>query len=211
MMRKDRTILAALIAVTLAGTAGCVTRGQFRENSASVDGRMSSVESGVEANEHRISDLKQETDQKLAAIREQAGRALATGQEAEELANRALNGRLLWTVNLTNDLVKFSFEKAILSPEAEAMLDDLAEKIRSYGKAVYLEIEGHTDSSGSEGYNKILGEKRAQAVRDYLGLAGGIPLHAMSTISYGESQPIADNSTREGRAQNRRVVIKVLE
>ncbi len=57
----------------------------------------------------------------------------------------------------------------------------------------------------------MLGEKRAEAVRNYLNMKDGIPLHAMNIISYGETQPVADNSTRDGRAQNRRVVVKVLE
>lgn len=218
MMRKDRLIVAGLVVVTLAGITGCITRGRFRENSAAVDGRMSAVESGLEANEHRIGNLRDETDEKIRGLQAETDRARRTGEEAsgkataaQDTANRALNGRLLWTVNLTNDLVKFSFEQAFLSPEAKSLLDELAQKVKSYGKAVYLEIEGHTDSSGSEPYNLVLGEKRAEAVRDYLGQTTQIPLHAMNTISYGESMPIADNSTREGRSRNRRVVIKVLE
>jgi len=78
-------------------------------------------------------------------------------------------------------------------------------------KTVYLEIEGHTDNVGSEEYNKVLGERRAEAVRVYLNEKGGIPLHAMNVISYGEDEPVSDNGSRTGRAQNRRVVIRVLE
>ena len=76
---------------------------------------------------------------------------------------------------------------------------------------MYLEIEGHTDNVGAETYNERLGAERAGHVLKYLNQKGGLPLHAMNAVSYGESQPIADNSTRQGRAQNRRVVIKVLE
>ena len=76
---------------------------------------------------------------------------------------------------------------------------------------MYIEIEGHTDNVGSEKYNHDLGLKRAEAVRNYLRKEGGIPLHAINVISYGESKPEADNSTRDGRAANRRVVINVLE
>jgi peptidoglycan-associated lipoprotein len=78
-------------------------------------------------------------------------------------------------------------------------------------KTVYLEIEGHTDNVGGELYNAQLGEKRAKAVMNYLNEKGGVPLHAMSVISYGESKPVADNKTADGRAQNRRVVVRVLE
>jgi outer membrane protein OmpA-like peptidoglycan-associated protein len=77
-------------------------------------------------------------------------------------------------------------------------------------RALYFEIEGHTDNIGSEAYNLQLGEKRATAVRNYLSQKG-IPLHALNVISLGESRPVADNGTPQGRAQNRRVVIRVLE
>ena len=78
------------------------------------------------------------------------------------------------------------------------------------------ELVGHwafdvTDNAGSTEYNYSLGEKRAMAVRNYLSESGGIPLHAMNTISYGESRPVADNGTQEGRSMNRRVVVRVLE
>jgi outer membrane protein OmpA-like peptidoglycan-associated protein len=76
---------------------------------------------------------------------------------------------------------------------------------------VYLEIEGHTDNIGSEEYNQHLAHARAEAVRNYLAEKDGIPLHAMNVISFGESKPLAANTTSEGRAQNRRVVIRVLE
>ena len=98
-----------------------------------------------------------------------------------------------------------------MADEAKPTLDDLARKVKSYNRAIYIEIEGHTDNVGDANYNLILGEKRADAVRNYLNQEGGIPLHAMNTISYGETQPEADNSTSEGRSANRRVVIRVLE
>ena len=218
MRMRGQALVAGLLAVAVIAGTGCVTKRRFRDNVEAVDGRIGSVESGVEANERRINDLKTETDGKISAVEEQANAAMQAGQQAgskadaaQAAADRAAKGRLLWSVNLTNDMVKFAFNGASLGDETMVMLDELAGKIKSFGKAVYVEIEGHTDSSGDEGYNLMLGEKRAEAVRNYLGKKGGIPLHAMNAISYGESQPIADNSTRDGRAQNRRVVVKVLE
>ena len=78
-------------------------------------------------------------------------------------------------------------------------------------KGVYLEIQGHTDSTGPESWNLLLGKKRAEAVMEYLHKNYHIPLHRMEVISYGSDMPVGDNSTREGRAQNRRVVILVFE
>jgi peptidoglycan-associated lipoprotein len=95
--------------------------------------------------------------------------------------------------------------------EAKSTLNDLTESIKAYGKAVYIEIEGHTDNTGTDAYNYTLGLRRATAVRDYMHQVGGIPLHAMNTISFGESSPVSDNSTSTGRSQNRRVVVRVLE
>jgi outer membrane protein OmpA-like peptidoglycan-associated protein len=106
--------------------------------------------------------------------------------------------------------VKFSFNQAKLPSEATSILDELADRVRGMEKTVYLEIEGHTDNIGSGDYNMRLGEMRAMAIRNYL-VEKGIPLHAMQVISYGEEKAVASNSTRDGRAQNRRVVIRVLE
>jgi outer membrane protein OmpA-like peptidoglycan-associated protein len=78
-------------------------------------------------------------------------------------------------------------------------------------KGLYLEIQGHADSSGPEDWNLFLGKKRAEAVMEYLHNMYHIPLHRMEVISYGSDKPIADNSSSEGRAQNRRVVILVYE
>jgi outer membrane protein OmpA-like peptidoglycan-associated protein len=132
---------------------------------------------------------------------------MSKAQQAEKLAK----GKILWTVTLSDDRVKFGFDQDAFSPEATSDLDALASKVKSMDKAVYLEIEGHTDNTGGDLYNMQLGEKRAKAVMTYLNEKGGIPLHAMSVISYGESKPVADNGTSDGRAQNRRVVVRVLE
>ena len=111
---------------------------------------------------------------------------------------------------LSNDDVRFSLEKAELSDDAKAVLDGFVAGLKSENQNVFVEIQGHTDASGDETYNMTLGEKRAEAVRRYISRAG-VPLHRMSVISYGESEPVADNSTREGREQNRRVVLVVLK
>ena len=86
---------------------------------------------------------------------------------------------------------------------------EFAEKLKGENKNVYLEIQGHTDASGGKEYNYKLGEERAEAVRRYLSKQG-IALNRMSTISYGEDEPVSKNTSRKGRAQNRRVVVVVL-
>ena len=105
----------------------------------------------------------------------------------------------------------FTFDGDKVPDDAQTILDDLAGKVKGLDKGVYLEIEGHTDNIGSEDYNEHLGELRAEAVRNYLAEKAGIPLHVMNVISFGETKPVAANNTAEGRAKNRRVVVRVLE
>ena len=89
-------------------------------------------------------------------------------------------------------------------------LDELANKLKADPAGNYIEIEGHTDSTGSTAMNERLGLARAENVKRYLYETYQIPLHKINVISYGEDKPVAPNNTRAGRAQNRRVVIKVL-
>jgi len=205
------------VALALFASTGCVSKKLFRKNVEETDQRVSDVETGVETNERRIRDLKEETDSRLAAVDSKADRATEIGQgamtradQASVLADKAIRGKLLYEVTLSNDKVKFSFDQTSIPADAAAVLDDLIAKVKSYNKAVYVEIEGHTDNTGTEQYNLTLGEQRAMAVRNYL-FEGGIPLHAINVISRGEQAPVADNKTADGRAQNRRVVVKVLE
>jgi outer membrane protein OmpA-like peptidoglycan-associated protein len=102
---------------------------------------------------------------------------------------------------------EFDFDSATLKPEMESALDDVAARIAASKGAESLSIVGHTDSTGPEDYNQGLSERRAQAVADYLAGQGVDPAR-MTTSGMGESSPIADNGTREGRAQNRRVEIQ---
>ncbi len=83
-------------------------------------------------------------------------------------------------------------------------------QIKADPKGAFFEIEGHTDNVGTPQINEKIGLERAEAVKRYLYEQHQIPLHKMNVISYGEVKPVAPNKTRDGRAQNRRVVIKVL-
>ena len=105
--------------------------------------------------------------------------------------------------------VHFEFDKSSLTPLGRRVLDEAAEKLKD-NPNLTVEIEGHTDSIGTELYNLGLGKRRAEAVKGYLVLRHQIDSERMTALSYGESRPIADNRTAEGRAQNRRVEFKVL-
>jgi len=96
-----------------------------------------------------------------------------------------------------------------LTPLGRRVLDEAAQKLKEQ-PALIVEIEGHTDSIGTELYNLGLGKRRAEVVKGYLVLRHQVDPKRMTTLSYGEARPIADNRTREGRALNRRVEFKVL-
>lgn len=99
----------------------------------------------------------------------------------------------------------FEFDSARLTPAGEAALDVVVSTMQAQPD-LHVSCEGHTDSVGSDAYNEMLGQRRADSVRDYL-VANGIDAARVSTTSYGESRPAADNATAEGRAENRRVEV----
>jgi outer membrane protein OmpA-like peptidoglycan-associated protein len=141
----------------------------------------------------------------VTAVEGRAREALDRANAAHKLAE----GKFLYQVVLSDDSVKFPVDQHALSPEAEARLKELADQLKVENRNVYLEIQGHTDSTGSDAHNEVLGLARAEAVRRYLS-EQGVPLNRMSTISYGKDAPAASNDTPDGRAQNRRVVVMVL-
>ena len=107
------------------------------------------------------------------------------------------------------DGVHFDFDKATLKPEAEVVLNEAAALLNKHERVV-VEVAGHTDSMGSEEYNQGLSERRANAVQDYL-VSKGVRASRMTAKGYGESMPVASNDTDEGRAENRRVELIVLD
>lgn len=167
--------------------SGCATKKY-------VDESLMPVQSQVATHETQIQGLDRTS-------REALERAIAAGKLAE--------GKFLYSMVLSDDAVKFPVDRSELSPEAEARLAAFTEKLKSENKNVYVEIQGHADSTGAAAYNEQLGEERAETVRRYLNRQG-MALNRIGTISYGEEAPVAPNNTRAGRAQNRRVVLIVL-
>ena len=118
--------------------------------------------------------------------------------------------RLVYEVVLSEDQGNFKFGQTKLPDEAKQKIDEMVAQMKQDPKNIYLEIEGHTDNVGDKATNEKIGLARADAVKRYLYEQYQIPLHKMNVISYGKDKPVAPNKTKAGRAQNRRVVIKVL-
>jgi outer membrane protein OmpA-like peptidoglycan-associated protein len=194
MTLKSSTGIVGAILVGAVGLSGCATKQFVRDNVAVVNQK-------ADANQARLN----QDDAQLANLDRNSREALERAQAAGKLAE----GKFLYSMVLSDDSVKFPVNRAELSAEAQTRLMDFVQKLKADNKNVYLEIQGHTDSTGSAPHNMTLGEQRAEAVRLFMNQQG-VPLNRMSTISYGQTSPVAPNTTRAGRAQNRRVVVIVM-
>jgi len=211
-----RSILVPLVAASVASLAlsGCATKkyvgrevGEINQKVDTLSGEMEKTQERVKRSEVRIDDVDKQAQAGISDAKGSAQTALKRATEAE----RAAKGKLIYTVTLSNDKVTFPVNRAAVSPDARSLVDEAIAQLKAENRGVYFEIEGHTDSSGSEAYNEKLGLDRATAVRNYMHDQQGIALNRIEVISYGETKPVVDNKTREHRAQNRRVVINVLE
>lgn len=227
-MRRQIMVLA-MSAVTLAVAPACATKGFVRESVGEVNEKVTTLGKSLEETQERVRQNEQkigEVDQKAAAASTAASNAQRSADQASTQATQAAEvgkraearaatveaetRKLIFETVISEDSGKFKFGAAELPDEAKAAIDQMVSQIKNDRKAVWIEIEGHTDNVGDAKYNERLGLQRAEAVKRYLYEQHQVPLHKMNTISYGEEKPASDNKTREGRAQNRRVVIKVL-
>jgi len=218
-----RFFVAVPIAMlVIGGSTACATKKFVRTSVGEVNDKVDSVGKAVEETQERTRQNEGKiaaVDQKADAASQSADRANSAAGQAQSAADAAASKadavdkaskRLVYEVVLSEDEGNFKFGKVALPDEAKAKLDEMIAQIKADPKGAYFEIEGHTDSVGDKKVNEKIGMERAEAVRTYLYEQHQIPLHKMNVISYGKSKPIAPNKTKAGRAQNRRVVIKVL-
>ena len=215
--------------LALGGSTACATKKFVRTSVSEVNDKVDSLGRSVEEtqertrrNEGRITEV----DQKAQAAQSSADKANSAASDAAKAANAAgdsasaannkvetLNktvNRLVYEVVLSEDEGNFKFNNIDLPDEAKSRLDELISQMKADPKGAFFEIEGHTDNVGPTEVNERIGLERAEAVKRYLYEHHQIPLHKINVISYGEDKPVAPNNTRDGRAQNRRVVIRVL-
>ena len=217
----------ALIALTVSalavtGTSACATKKYVNTRVGDVDSKVSTLAGDVEKNQQRINEVDQKAGAAGDAARAADARAAAAGEAAGSArsAADAVNSRveaidksgrrLVYEVVLSEAKSGFKFGKVDLPDDAKAALDKVITDLQADPKSVFFEIEGHTDSVGNPRYNEQLGMKRAEAVKRYLYETHQVPLHKINVISYGEEKPVADNKTKAGRAENRRIVVRML-
>jgi peptidoglycan-associated lipoprotein len=231
IMRNFKAVLATMSIGLLAagGTTACATKKFVRTNVGEVNDKVDALGRSVEQtqertrqNETRIAEVDTKA-QNAASSAQQANTAAATAQNSANAANNTAKAvdtrvdaldkssrRLVLEVVLSENSAGFQFGRKDLPDAAKQQIDELISRLKQDPKNIYIEIEGHTDNVGSAEFNEKLGLERAQEVERYLYEKYQVPLHKINVISYGMGKPVADNKTKEGRAQNRRVVIRIL-
>lgn len=187
IQRTSKMFVAGAMLLGVVSLGGCATKKYVNEQVGVVSTRVT------------------DHDTKLATLDDTTREALQRADAAGKLAE----GKFVYSMVLSDDSMKFPISKATLSPEARARLDAFVSKLKTDNRNVYVEVQGHTDSTGSKEGNYRLGEERAEAVRRYLNQQG-VALNRIGTISYGAEAPVAPNTDRAGRQANRRVVLIVL-
>jgi len=221
-MKTRLTMLIALATLVVLSSVGCATkkyvRNRVSERVTPLEQRTGELEETSRRNSQDLGRLS--TD--VTDVKGRADRAQSQADTALSRANEA-NTRVSGAEQSVNDLrsnldayalqntatVRFKFDSYQLTPEAKEALDQLAAQIKDRTNFI-LEIEGFADWVGKDAYNNQLTQKRADAVRRYLAEQHDIPLFRMHNLGFGEMRPVADNHTREGRAENRRVEVRLL-
>jgi outer membrane protein OmpA-like peptidoglycan-associated protein len=225
--------VAALLAASV-GTQGCATKKYVRQQVDPVTTRVAGVEqksgenakeiesvsnSASRANERaqgaerlateagqaasRANDSATQAQQKADSANALAQQGLTKANDVERMVGNVDNYKLV-----TNENVLFKVNRAILDEQAKSQLDKVASNLSGMKRFV-VEVEGFTDKTGPANYNLSLSERRANAVIRYLTVNKQVPLRNIRVLGIGADSPVADNKTRDGRKQNRRVEIKI--
>jgi len=238
-MRHSKFVLVGLF-LAAGVLPACATKGYVGKQVKTVDDKVETLSGSLEEtqartkrNEEAITQVDQRAQAAAGAAQTAANTANTAATRAQESAGQASTEakaadskaaaadakavevdkntkRLVFTVVLSDDEGNFKTADSKLPDDAKAKIDQLVTQLKADPKGAFFEIEGHTDNTGPKMLNEKLGLERAEAVKRYLYEQHQIPLHKMNVISYGPERPAAPNKTRAGRAQNRRVVIKVL-
>ncbi len=212
------SVLAVLVAGSLPFTVGCATKKYVRNQTAPIISNVDELNEQTAKNTHDIKDTDTRAQQGIAQA---DSKAAAAGQAADQANQNATQAgkrvtSLAGTVeNLDNykpvaeTTVLFGFDKSQLTPKDKQTLDDFAAQLQSQRHYI-VEVEGYTDSTGPANYNDQLSQRRADAVIRYLAQKYNVPPYKIFHIGLGKDNPVAQNTTAQGRAQNRRVDVRLM-
>ena len=222
MQVRSLVNMLAVATIVVGTTTACATKKFVRNEVGTVNTRVETLSQSLEAtqeqtkqNQARITQVDQKADQvgiwaKEAQTSASTANSAAAAASAKIDAVEATNKRLVYEVVISEDQGQFKFASADLPEAVQARIDQMVADLKANPRGNFVEIEGHTDATGDKTVNQRIGEQRAEAVKRYLYETHQVPLHKMNVISWGEDKPVSPNNTRDGRAQNRRVVIRVL-
>ena len=228
-------VLATIVALGV-GSSACATKKFVRTQVGEVNSKVETLNTTLEETQQRTKENEQkitQVDTKVGQVDAKADQVGIWAKDAQSAAGVAQTSattatskadaantkveavdahskRLLFEVVLSEDQGSFKFGNAELPEPAKMRIDQLIAQLKADPRGAYIEVEGYTDNVGPAQINNRVGLERAEAVKRYLYETHQVPLHKINVISYGEEKPAAPNGTRAGRAQNRRVVIKVL-
>ena len=220
-MRKLLMPLAAA-AVGLSTLTGCASKKFVTTNVDELNDKVEANGRALERtqvrqrnNERRIDDVDRNVQSVGQTARNAHANALDAASATKTAAGRLdaidrASRRLVYDLVVSDQENGFRFGQADLPADTKASIDRLMAKVVQLSQNIFVEIEGHTDGTGASDVNRRVGLARAESVRRYLHDQHHIPLHKMNVISFGGERPVAPNSTPDGRAQNRRVVIRIL-
>ncbi len=220
-----RFLLPVLVVGAMALTAGCATKTYVKQQTTPVINKIDELDVQTAQTTHGIKDTDQRAQQGIQGVEAKASaadqKALAAGQQADQAqqlastANNGVNDLSNRVVNLDNyhpvteAAVHFGFDKATLTAKDKEQLDEIGQQIPNI-KGYIVQIEGRTDSVGSPTYNYDLSQRRAAAVTQYLASKYNVPAHKVFIIGLGKDAPVDKSNTSKGRAENRRVDVRLM-
>jgi outer membrane protein OmpA-like peptidoglycan-associated protein len=225
MTKLNVAALGLAVGVVALGATGCATKTYVRSQTAPLVEHSDQLDTKTAQNNQQIHSVD---DRAQAGIKQAQGAADAANQNAQTATKDAGDAQtaavdVVHRADSLDSVVKgldnykpvsdvavtFGFDKAILTADDKAQLDDFAGKLGG-AKSFILEVTGGTDSTGPAQYNYELSQRRADAVVQYLASKYGVAAHRFYLIGIGKDKEVAPNTTAEGRKQNRRVQVQML-
>ena len=220
-----RTSLTIFLAASMLATVGCASKNYVKEQTTPLINKTNELDDLTAKNTKDIKDVDARAQAGIAAVNaktadveqkaQTAGQNAAAAQQVADAANARVGVLTDTVANLDNyhavaeTSVKFGFNRDVLTPQAKESLDQLAGNLATT-KGYILALEGGTDSVGSADYNYDLSQRRANSVIQYLASKYNVPAHKIYVIGLGKDKPVEDNKTKAGRADNRRVDVRLM-